>query len=117
MIVLCDFIANLSTPEALFRPLKQAGGTVKRLKPYVSHFRSHRKIVTVDGEIGYIGGMNIGVQYANGAKIKTPWRDTQVRFTGDCVHALENEFLLDLSTCFKRFVYFGKCFPPFACGK
>lgn len=98
VIVLCDFIANLSTPEALFRPLKQAGGTVKRLKPYVSHFRSHRKIVTVDGEIGYIGGMNIGVQYANGAKIKTPWRDTQVRFTGDCVHALENEFLLDLST-------------------
>lgn len=54
--------------------------------------------MTVDSEIGYIGGMNIGLQYANGAKIKNPWRDTQVRFTGDCVHALENEFLLDLST-------------------
>ncbi len=98
VIVLCDFIANLSTPASLFRPLRQVGGTVKRLKPYLSHFRSHRKIVTIDRKIGYIGGMNIGSQYANGAKVKNPWRDTQVRLTGDCVHALENEFLLDLST-------------------
>lgn len=69
--VMCDFIANLSTPKKMFRPLKKAGGRVLRLKPYLTHYRSHRKIVVIDGEISYIGGMNIGKQYANMAKKKT----------------------------------------------
>ena len=35
------------------------------------------KIVAIDHEISYIGGMNIGKQYANMDKVKNPWRDTQ----------------------------------------
>lgn len=70
--VMCDFIANLSTPEKMFAPLREAGGKVIRVKPYLTHYRSHRKIVSIDHRISYIGGMNIGKQYAGLDKVKTP---------------------------------------------
>lgn len=95
VLVICDFIANISSPAKMYKKFKEAGGKIKRVKPYATHFRSHRKIVTIDGEIGYIGGMNIGKQYANLAKKKNPWRDTQIRLTGPCVTILDNLFLLD----------------------
>lgn len=94
--VMCDFIANLSTPRKMFKPLVRAGGKVIRVKPYLTHYRSHRKIVAIDHRIGYIGGMNIGKQYANLAKKKNPWRDTQIRLTGACVAALDTYFMTDL---------------------
>lgn len=93
--VLCDCLANLSTPSSMFSDLTRAGGRVLRLKPFLTHYRSHRKIAVIDQEIGYIGGMNIGEQYADLAKKKTPWRDTQVRLTGPCVPELERHFSMD----------------------
>lgn len=93
--VLCDFIANLSTPAKMFKPLKQAGGRVIRVKLFLTHYRSHRKIVVIDHQISYIGGMNIGKQYANMAKKKNPWRDTQVRMVGACSAVLDEHFLMD----------------------
>lgn len=93
--VMCDFIANLSTPKSMFKPLIDAGGKVIRLKPYLTHYRSHRKIVVIDNAISYIGGMNIGKQYANLAKKKNPWRDTQVRLTGASCEVLMHYFVSD----------------------
>lgn len=89
VMVMCDFIANLSTPRKMYEPLVKAGGKVIRVKPYLTHYRSHRKIVTIDHKIGYIGGMNIGKQYANLAEKKNPWRDTQIRLTGACAAVLD----------------------------
>lgn len=93
--LICDFFANAGTPEKFFKPLINAGGYVKRVKRSLTHFRSHRKIVTIDEKIAYIGGMNIGRQYADLAKAKSPWRDTQIRLTGACVGVLENYINLD----------------------
>ena len=95
VLVLIDYIANLSTPDKMFQPLKDAGGRVIRIKPYLTHFRSHRKIVTIDHFISYIGGMNVGEKYANLDKIKNPWRDTQVRLEGNCTAVLDEYFLKD----------------------
>ena len=102
VLVLCDFIANLSTPGKMFRPLIEAGGKVIRIKPYLTHFRSHRKIVTIDHRISYIGGMNIGKQYANLNPKKCPWRDTQIRMTGPCSFVLSEYFLNDWLTAVRR---------------
>ena len=102
VLVMCDFIANLSTPRKMFDPLTHAGGQVIRVKPYLTHYRSHRKIVVIDHEISYIGGMNIGKQYANMAKVKNPWRDTQVRLEGVCSLVLEKYFLTDWLCSVKR---------------
>lgn len=100
--MLCDFFANMSTPEKMFRPLRDAGGKVIRIKPYFTHYRSHRKIVVIDHHISYIGGMNIGKQYANLAKKKNPWRDTQVRMVGPCAYVLSEYFLVDWMCAVKR---------------
>lgn len=92
--VLCDFIANIFTPYKMFSPLFDAGGQVQRIKPFLTHYRSHRKIVVIDNVIGYIGGMNIGKQYINESK-KKPWRDTQVRVTGLGATMLGYHFIKD----------------------
>lgn len=49
--------------------------------------RDHRKILVVDGRIGFVGGYNIGSLYAES------WRDTHVRVTGTAVWELQNAFV------------------------
>ncbi|WP_040213942.1 cardiolipin synthase [Clostridium polynesiense] len=95
VLVMYDGIGSITTPKSLFKPLMDAGGEVKRLKPFLTHFRNHRKIVVIDGKIAYTGGMNIGKQYVNLHKVKTPWRDTQIRIQGDGVYILQYYFLSD----------------------
>ena len=95
VIVLCDFIANIGTPNKVFKELKKSGGQVIRIKPFITHYRSHRKLVVIDHSISYIGGMNIGKKYVNMSKKKNPWRDTQVRLIGSCSSLLDKYFLKD----------------------
>lgn len=49
--------------------------------------RNHRKILVVDGRLGFVGGYNIGQDYAN------DWRDTHARFEGPAALELENAFV------------------------
>lgn len=110
VLVMCDFIANLATPRRMFQPLVAAGGKVIRIKPYLAHYRSHRKIVTIDHQIGYIGK-----QYANLAQKKNPWRDTQIRLTGACAANLDACFTTDFLCAVRRKKKFARCvFLPFA---
>lgn len=93
--VLYDGLSNINIPYKIFKPLTEAGGEVKRLKAYITHYRNHRKIVVIDGKIGYTGGMNIGDEYANISEHKPFWRDTHLRFEGDAVYMLQYYFLYD----------------------
>ena len=52
------------------------------------NYRDHRKIVVIDGKIGYIGGINISDNYVN-ANNKRYWRDTHVRIVGEAVKPLQ----------------------------
>lgn len=63
--------------------------------PYVNHalHRDHRKIVVIDGRIGYTGGMNIADYYINGLPKIGQWRDIHVRIEGDAVRYLQGIFL------------------------
>jgi len=82
--------------QPLLKKLKQAGGQVAAIKPHALDVnnRNHRKIVVIDGEIGYTGGMNIGDGYRDGIGNKS-WRDTHLRVTGGAVHQLQRVFLTD----------------------
>lgn len=93
--VLFDGMGSLGNARKLFGPLKKAGGEIKRIKPLLTHFRYHRKIVVIDGSLGYIGGMNIGRKYVGENPRKTPWRDTQVRIRGEAASLLQYYFLYD----------------------
>src|SRR5690554_1787667 len=80
----------------LFWELKKAGGQVRGIRPYARalNYRNHRKLVIVDGEIGYLGGMNAGEHYVSGVRGMV-WRDTQVRVTGQSVVDLQHIFISD----------------------
>jgi cardiolipin synthase len=59
-----------------------------------SNYRNHRKIAVIDGEIGFIGGINLDERYWNNGKHKLYWRDTAVRIEGSAVKLLQVQFLL-----------------------
>jgi cardiolipin synthase len=78
-------------------PLRAAGAKVAaflptRLLPLLAprlNFSNHRKLIVVDEEIGFLGGMNVGNEYAR------EWRDVMVRLRGPSVRALAHIFLDD----------------------
>ncbi|MGN0214462.1 MAG: cardiolipin synthase [Muribaculaceae bacterium] len=61
------------------------------------NWRNHRKILVIDGECAYIGGMNVADRYIDGCKWGTRgvWRDTHLRITGPAVKALQHSFAID----------------------
>lgn len=59
------------------------------------NYRNHRKIVVIDGQIGYTGGINIGDEYIGKNKKFGYWRDTHVRIEGTSVYMLQMIFLTD----------------------
>ncbi|MDX1362658.1 MAG: cardiolipin synthase [Arenibacter latericius] len=58
------------------------------------NYRDHRKIVVIDGEIGYVGGINLDKKYDNTYDNDTYWRDTHMRVMGGAVGALQSSFIL-----------------------
>ena len=58
------------------------------------NYRNHRKILIVDGEVGFTGGLNVADRYIFGNALGM-WRDTFVRFEGSVVHGLQQLFLMD----------------------
>ena len=58
------------------------------------NYRTHRKIIVIDGEIGYLGGMNIADRYLKGLEWGA-WRDTHARIEGKGVQGLQSVFLID----------------------
>ena len=63
--------------------------------PWINHVfhRDHRKIVIIDGKIGYTGGMNIADYYINGLPKIGDWRDIHIRINGEAVNFLQDIFL------------------------
>jgi cardiolipin synthase A/B len=66
--------------------------------PFLSsklNYRNHRKIVVVDGKVGFLGGMNIGDEYLSRDPKLGFWRDTHLKLEGSCVQLLQTIFLND----------------------
>lgn len=63
--------------------------------PWINHAfsRDHRKIVVIDGKIGYTGGINVADYYLNGIEGLGEWRDVHARVTGEAVNELQRIFL------------------------
>lgn len=86
-------IANITIWPGYYNEMKKAGvEVVKFTDPNIFllskfNYRDHRKIVVIDGKVGYTGGMNIGDEYFY------KWRDTHTRITGNAVAALQYCFL------------------------
>lgn len=100
--VVYDDLGSIHTPSKAFRQLIKNGGEVYKFFPAKYkvlglniNYRNHRKIVVIDSEIAYTGGMNVGVEYLSKGKKLTPWRDTHIRIVGESVSMLQIRFLQD----------------------
>src|SRR5690606_36360250 len=58
----------------------------------------HRKVVIIDGTIGFIGGLNIADRYINNGKYSY-WRDTHIKVEGEAVLTLQYHFLCNWNFC------------------
>ncbi len=100
--VLYDSIGSRGLDATALEPLRRAGGEVLAFNPIVLPYptfaprrRDHRKILVVDGRLGFTGGLNIGVEYIAGipGSETEEWRDAHVRLQGPVVRDLEAVFL------------------------
>lgn len=81
--------------------MKDAGIEVRSFMPVfftrfssLANYRNHRKIVVIDGEVGYTGGMNIADRYVDGVRGGI-WRDVHIRIEGEAVAMLQTVFVTD----------------------
>lgn len=71
-----------------FMPVRFSNSTSKL------NYRDHRKIVVIDGTVGYVGGINLDQKYDNSYDNERYWRDTHMRLQGGAVGSLQSSFLL-----------------------
>jgi cardiolipin synthase len=97
---LCDSIGSYALPQNYRQELIAAGarihafGSPKRFKNrFQLNFRNHRKIVVVDGKIGFAGGHNVGNEYLGKSKRFGAWRDTHLKLNGPAVLGLQAVFM------------------------
>ncbi|HYQ56569.1 MAG TPA: cardiolipin synthase [Draconibacterium sp.] len=76
------------------------------------NYRNHRKIIVIDGKMGFIGGINIADRYIEGMKGLGYWRDTHLQIGGDAATTLQVIFAADWYFITKQNLYGNKYFPP-----
>ena len=100
--IIYDHVGSFKLSRRALRRLKEAGAEAYPFFKVVFppfgtriNWRNHRKIVVIDGEIGYIGGMNVADRYLTGGKLFSTWRDLHLRIKGPSVGALQQSFAVD----------------------
>ena len=100
--LMLDEIGSLNTSESFFQPLIDAGGMFAwfsslhfRKNRFFVNLRNHRKIQIIDGKVGFVGGMNIGREYAGEDPKFGDWFDMQIKFSGSLCADLQQCFAED----------------------
>lgn len=106
-----DSVGSLGTPTAFFKRLTDAGIKVLQFNPvnpltarkgWEVNQRDHRKLLVVDGQIAFLGGINISSVYSSGSRLgasrprsdgSLPWRDTHVRIEGPVASDFQKMFI------------------------
>ena len=117
-----DAFGNTSNNRPLknrhIKALKESGIEIVEFDPlsfpWINHVfhRDHRKIVIIDGKIGYTGGMNIADYYINGLPKIGEWRDIHIRINGEAVSYLQDIFLDMWNTSTKQQIN-GEAYYPY----
>lgn len=117
--LLYDDVGSKKVRLSKFKHFRALGGEVEAFFPskvplinFRMNNRNHRKIIIIDGQIGYIGGFNVGDDYLGLGKLGY-WRDTHTRVQGEGIDALQLRFILDWNSQSHRpqFKFDQKYFP------
>ncbi|MBX7158020.1 MAG: cardiolipin synthase [Verrucomicrobiae bacterium] len=100
--ILLDEMGCWEISQKFYRPLIEAGGHFSWFQSFniwrnrfFLNFRNHRKLQIIDGEVAFVGGMNLGEEYEGGDETLGYWRDVQIQLSGPVVHVLEDSFAND----------------------
>lgn len=116
--ILYDGMGGRFMPGKVWEELTQAGIKVGEFFPAFLgrlqlrvNYRNHRKIVVIDGKVGYVGGFNIGKEYISQDPKFGYWRDTHLKIRGSAVYSLQIRFALDWNYAAKENLFLdGKYF-------
>ena len=99
--IIYDDVGSSGLKHRFIKDLRKAGIEIfpfmKVRFPFFTsnaNYRNHRKIVIIDGAVGYTGGINLSGRYLNESNSTLYWRDTHLRLDGECVQQLQIQFLL-----------------------
>ncbi len=96
--MIVDAIGSIGVPDSLFDPLRAVGGKMCWYHPFrwdtwqVMNQRTHRKLLVIDGETGFMGGAGIGDHWLHATKEGPAWRDTVFCVQGEAVAGLISTF-------------------------
>ena len=114
--VIYDAAACWLVPRSFYRRMQNGGVQIKAFNPIFpilspfSNYRDHRKVVVIDGKIGFTGGMNIAERYLLGVRGGI-WRDTHIRMIGPSVSELQTAFLSDWQFTRKEWIHDDVYYP------
>jgi cardiolipin synthase len=115
--LLYDDVGSWKAKRAFFDDMEKSGIEVEpflktRFRFLASrvNYRNHRKIVVIDGQVGFVGGMNIADRYIKGVKFGI-WRDSHIKVEGKAVAALQTAFIIDWYYSRKEFLGSDTYFP------
>ncbi len=100
--IIYDGIGSLSLGKKYIRKLQNIGVEIHRFLPIrfgkfltSINYRNHRKIIVIDNEIAFTGGINVSDKYVKGDADLGIWHDMHLQLTGPIVHSLQAVFVLD----------------------
>lgn len=116
---LYDAAGSLALGRSFLKEMRDAGVETASFIPFnlftrrwIFNFRNHRKIVVVDGVVGFTGGANVGDEYMFGMPQIGTWRDTHLRLEGPAVLQLQRTFAEDWSFATGQDLAEPEHFPP-----
>ncbi len=118
VIILLDYVGSLSMDDQLIESMKQAGCRIERyhpptlLHPSRINNRTHRKLLVVDGRVGFTGGVGIGDEWLGDAQDHGHWRDTHFRVEGPVVTEMQAVFMVNWTKVVGRVEMSEEFFPP-----
>lgn len=97
-----DEVGCYSLEDSYFSELRKAGVEVHAFNStrgwrhrFQLNFRNHRKVLVIDGKLGWTGGLNAGKEYLGEDPQHGPWRDTHLKLSGPSVLGLQESFWED----------------------
>lgn len=116
--VILDYVGSLPMDERLIERMGEAGVKLVRFRPLHWYtidrlnYRSHHRILVVDGLLGFTGGVGIADEWKGDARNPNEWRDNHYRLEGSIVAALQSAFAEHWLEATGDVLRGGAYFPP-----
>ncbi len=116
--VLLDWVGSAEVDDAIVQRMKDAGVEVRKYHPLRwynlgrMNNRTHRKLLIVDGKVGYTGGVGIAPQWTGNAQDPDHWRDSHFRVEGPVVAQMQSVMLDNWTKTTGKVLHGEGYFPP-----